>query len=418
MGRYTKNELIIIILLALIILFPRIKTGSFLPDVRLDFFYITMIFFVYFMQNCIKEGKLVYKRSPLYIWFFVYMITVYLSITFAVIFKGQTLSLRDFMEFIKVLQYFFVFFIAFNLSNVNINKVIIASVLMLWMSAIFGFFQRYNILGVNIWLTPFYTSEHHLGDVTARIIGTTANPNEFGLLMIIAIMLTFSLVLLLPGLKVKIFYFISFLLFSTVLLFTLSRTSMICVVLGISYIIIFKYPRTVGMKKTIINIIPVIIVIIISAFILFAFVPDTLLHRMSYIGDRYYDMSWAVRLHIWEENFNIFLGSPVFGWGPGKASMSQVLDSEWLLLLRRYGIVGVTVFVAWFSIIYIYLNRIPMRQNTYFSAIVVALSACLIVFPVYMINLVAFHNLQIMPLYFLYLGLAFSANLKYITLKG
>jgi hypothetical protein len=91
-------------------------------------------------------------------------------------------------------------------------------------------------------------------------------------------------------------------------------------------------------------------------------------------------MSWPVRLQIWEENFNIFLGSPVFGWGPGKASMSQALDSEWLLLLRRYGIVRVTIFVAWFSIIYIYLKRIPMPKNGYFSFIVIALSAFLLYF--------------------------------------
>ena len=418
MSRPNNNELIIIILLALIILLPRIKTGSFLPDVRLDFFYITIIFFIYFMQNSIKEGKLVYQRSPLYIWFYIYMITVYLSITFAVIFKGQIFSLRDLMEFVKIFQYFIVFYIAFNLSNVNINKVIIASVLMLWMSAIFGFFQRYNVLGVNLWLTPLYTSDHHLRDVTARIIGTTADPNEFGLLLIIAIMLTFSLAILSSGVKEKVFYFISFIVFSTALLFTLSRTSMICVILGITYILIAKYPRIVGLKKTIINIVPIMIVITISALILFSFAPDTLLQRISYIGDRHYDMSWAVRLHIWEENFNIFLRSPVFGWGPGKASMSQVLDSEWLLLLRRYGIVGVTIFVAWFSTIHIYLNRIPLRKNGYFSSMVVALNACLIVFPVYMINLVAFHNLQIMPLYFLYLGLAFSVNRKNKALKG
>ena len=50
--------------------------------------------------------------------------------------------------------------------------------------------------------------------------------------------------------------------------------------------------------------------------------------------------SMLLRYQQWAEAFNLFLKSPIIGWGPAKEIHTTIVDSEHLLLLRRYGILG------------------------------------------------------------------------------
>jgi hypothetical protein len=53
-----------------------------------------------------------------------------------------------------------------------------------------------------------------------------------------------------------------------------------------------------------------------------------------------------VRLFNFQFAMNLFSQSYVIGWGPAKAIHPTVLDSEYSLILSRYGLIGLTVFAS------------------------------------------------------------------------
>jgi O-antigen ligase len=44
-----------------------------------------------------------------------------------------------------------------------------------------------------------------------------------------------------------------------------------------------------------------------------------------------------------------FLESPYFGWGPAKSIHSTIIDSEFVLILQRYGTIGILVFLLYIA---------------------------------------------------------------------
>jgi hypothetical protein len=57
--------------------------------------------------------------------------------------------------------------------------------------------------------------------------------------------------------------------------------------------------------------------------------------------------SLNVRLKNIETAFQFFGQSPIFGWGPAKAIHPTVIDSEYALILERYGILGILAFASY-----------------------------------------------------------------------
>jgi hypothetical protein len=60
--------------------------------------------------------------------------------------------------------------------------------------------------------------------------------------------------------------------------------------------------------------------------------------------------SLLYRVEKWQVAWDIFLLSPAVGWGPAKGMMTTIVDGEFILFLRRYGVVGIVTIC--FSIFY------------------------------------------------------------------
>ena len=56
--------------------------------------------------------------------------------------------------------------------------------------------------------------------------------------------------------------------------------------------------------------------------------------------------SWLVRVDNFRESFALFRQSPLFGWGPAKAIHPTVVDGEYFLLLRRFGLLGFVLVIG------------------------------------------------------------------------
>lgn len=124
-------------------------------------------------------------------------------------------------------------------------------------------------------------------------------------------------------------------------------------------------------------------------------------------------VSWQGRLRMWEPTFSLWTESPLLGWGPAKANHRVVVDNEWLLLLRRYGVVGLTAFLGLFGSLFVGLSdlRRDNREATGL-ALCIALQATLVGYALYMLTAGVYHMLQLMPITLLFLGLAYSQWLR------
>ncbi len=77
--------------------------------------------------------------------------------------------------------------------------------------------------------------------------------------------------------------------------------------------------------------------------------------KLDFIFIRFYGIfegtnkSYLTRIEKFTEAYNLFMASPVFGWGPAKAIHETVVDGEYLLLLRRYGIFGYLAVIPMFG---------------------------------------------------------------------
>jgi hypothetical protein len=68
--------------------------------------------------------------------------------------------------------------------------------------------------------------------------------------------------------------------------------------------------------------------------------------------------SLNVRLENIYMAWQSFLGSPFFGIGPAKSSGDTVIDSEYALIIQRYGLLGIFIFSAYIF----YLLRLSLRN--------------------------------------------------------
>ena len=138
------------------------------------------------------------------------------------------------------------------------------------------------------------------------------------------------------------------------------------------------------------------------------FMPERSLWRYSQIFTFEEASSWVARVENWETHFTFWKESPWFGWGPGKETMGTVVDNEWLLILRRYGLIGTIAFIGLFGNLFFGLSSIR-KMNSDFSvcALTLALQSTFVGYAFYMFwhQFIILYN---MPIILLFLGLAYS----------
>ena len=58
--------------------------------------------------------------------------------------------------------------------------------------------------------------------------------------------------------------------------------------------------------------------------------------------------SWLVRIDNFKDVIELLMLSPVWGWGPAKAIHTTLVDGEYFLILRRYGLVGLSTILIFY----------------------------------------------------------------------
>jgi len=398
-------------LLAAAILFPYIRLPAGIPDVRPEFIIVLTAWGLLFLGYLATGEPIRLRRLPTYKWFGLFGFSIVLSMVYASFLKGQPLIGRDFWELVKVFLYLLVFALAasLNIRPVELKRYYKFALIALILSALFGFLQYVDFAGINQVVSPYYAPTQMRGLlIHRRVTGTTPNPNEFGALMVLAASLSLSGGLFLQERRLRILCWSALPVFGMALVLTLSRTALVSLFLA-SIVVLFLFLRQRSVKHRVRRVIVLVMFGCVVGLAVLPLVPEKAIFRFSQLRNFTEATSWQERVENWRVNFDIWKRSPWLGWGPGKANMSTIVDNEYLLVLRRYGVVGLMVFLGLFGSLFLGLSHIRrINGEPPVVALSVALQGTLVGCALYMLLAAVYHSLQLMPILLLFLGLAYS----------
>ena len=405
---------IIIPLLITSVLLPSIPLSETLPQIRLDFVIVFIGATLFIFGSFITGNLLHFRVNPIFKWYILLGFAILISIFFNALVVGYYPIARDYWEFVKLLKYFFIFALisSIDISISDLQYYYKITLIIFLITTLVAFIQHINLYNINDTFNLIYSTSKATSE---RVVGTMQNPNDFGALLIMASALAFSGGLFYKKKSIRFFSFFCLIIFTYSIILTGSRTAFILFIIVINFILCIKYPPLLILKRKrmLQRSLYVLIILSIIFFIIIKLAPDSFFFRLNTLRKPFYTESWQAKVSAWNYVFNFIKSSPIFGWGPCKSVIDFSIDNEWLLIIFRYGILGLCVFILWMISIMFGLYKI--RKNYSDDELViftVALQATLIAYLVYMITATFFVNIQLMSIFTIILGLAFSKYKK------
>lgn len=321
--------------------------------------------------------------------------------------------LDDLFELFRPVLYLLIYLTVYSLVNNStfhkdsIRRVYIA----LFIFFVISVFQLFNFLGTKNIMSFFYeVSKSRTFDTSEsiwRLASTFTNPNYFSFFLAITLSFFFSGILASENIKEKVWNLIFSIVVLSLVLFTGSRTGLVASiisVLGIYFVYTFKTYR----KSTIYKFISIVTFFTLMIFI--TFYSQDFLNRFERFSDvENIKFNLYVRYEIWFEALDKWKQSPLIGNGPYKYYM-DTFDSNYVLMLYRYGLIGLTLFIVLF--LFNILKSIK-NANTKFSLGMVGVN---IVFMISMISAISFNFIQLGAIY---IGLvAVQDKIIYLNERG
>ncbi len=410
--RPTVNNKIwsIYVLLAFIILTPYIKIKS-LPGFRLEQV-VVIIFTFYTFIKLTLGNKIKITNRPFLLLYSSFSLLIIISIMIGSL-KGVKVVSNDFFEIYKIYIYVGVYLITTGaVGNKNDKiKILKFAITCLLISVVISIQQYYNLFNLNEMYVEVITPTHFKSLINnypyPRVVGMTSNPNVYSVMSGIGAVLSWSLFNLTKK-KRNLLYMVIFIL---AVLITLSRSGFVFTVSALftfTFLYAFKTRTDIGKlvkgrinKKVLKNTAISILFLLLLVFVIFYCLPEGLNWRLLRGIDIGTDSSFQARIRNWKEHIDYFKSSPLFGIGPAKSiQYEKHVDNEWLLFLRRYGLVGCMY------IIFTFVAPFIGGGDKFFKYIYLSiLVGCFF----YMIPAIVYHEFQLTPLIFITAGLISSS---------
>ena len=360
---------------------PTIPVGI---DLRLD------DFLALFLIPIVILTKPNFKTNRLFFSYFLILLSFITSTFYGYLFLKVPFSIRDINELFRMIK---PFLIIIAISYCNLRTLVNYLHSFFKVGAIFlillAFLEFFNVLSFRTLFYSLYGFE--FGNIGGRSILTAGNPNIASAL-VLYFMIYFLQRMLLTGDKILSVFKILFLL--VVLLMTSSRTALIVFVVILLASMYFHRKN----NKT--------LSIVIIAFCVLLSLP--LLKYFDYLTIGFVSFSdgtntsMLIRYQQWSDAINLFKQSPIIGWGPAKDLHTSIVDNEYFLLLRRYGILGLILVINFlFSFIFVFAKRkkqIDLLDARTKSIAYTTLLSLLMVFIIMSTNNF-FSGYQLLPLY-------------------
>lgn len=429
---FNKLLLIIAVMLSAMLL-PSFEIRSSLPRVRLDdalifgAFAFNLFFKLVRRTNTADDLGLSYHEGQsrglraVNKVFLLFLAAIIFSNVFAGVFLGMPFGVRDAMEFVTLAKYYLAVTLALSLDlhEGEFMNLKAAFLLGLGIIMLLSWSQFLNLANVNAWLTPFFAQSHLDNLVNAnppRVLGTFDNPNVMGIVSVMCMTLFTAwfyfqrnerskavLLFIATGLTIKLTFL------------TISRTALLATAVVLTFLSIwalfkFHWKRGIFFKVG---------CLFILTLTIFFTSPRDFTARMNEATD--IETSTSAQGHMLRAGsaFVFIKESPILGWGTAKDTMTTLVDDEYALVTRRYGVIGLAFYLWLFirpAITALYKGRSlnpfvfesGLREDKALLGIAFA-GATLAIF-VYNITAGAFYNLQLMTLIALFMGLIYRTE--------
>lgn len=400
------NMLLIYLLAFLSILSPNIYLKK-LPYVRLEHI-VLICAIIYLLNKRIFKKKYDMKTLIFPILLIVFGLIMIISTINGDINRYKVV-INDVFELYKILIYGVIFIVVISLIQNDEEKMkALKSInIFIFISNLISFTQYFNLFNLNVKYIKYVAPTQQVplmpGYTWPRVVGISDNPNVYSYIVVVGIIVSMALFL---HTRKKI-YLLSTVTNLVALLMTRSRTGF--VMFGVSILVFVALYLVQDILKGQMDIkdkgkwVAGIGAVAVFAVLIFIFIlPESITWRIKEIFTLSSTNSWQARLKNWDEYLQYFIKHPVLGVGSVK-SIQYVRhpDNEWLLLLKRYGLVGATYFMLMF-IIPIALNWNRLKRDI-IGKIFIAITIGTFV---YMIPAIAFHSFQLMSIMMILAALA------------
>lgn len=332
-------------------------------DIGIGISFITpcAIALVLLLPYLIHQNLIVLNRFAI-VYFFI-LLAVFYSINYSYIILDVPQTYRDYMEFFRYFQVLPYLLVASVLSYDTFKKKFIfyAEISIVFIGVL-SFLEITNLGGIASYIGLLYSSEGHtLGMLFGanRIIATGSDPNVGA--FILAFFLTY---LISKSTKNKFRENMQILLLFFALLMTQSRTVFIGIILSVLLYLLFISKIKIMYK---------VFLILMSGLVIWQ---ALLFFELEYIliGFQTAFEGTNNSLNVRFENmflaYERFLNSMVLGWGPAKSIHSTIIDSEYILIVQRYGAIGVLLIMSYLFMALHYSYRLiqaDTQQRDFFS---------------------------------------------------
>jgi len=396
-------EKLIVLIIVSSIFFPRIPIGL---EIRFDDILALLLlpFIILTRPN--------FKINRLLVFYLLILISFSISTIHGYVFLHVPFSFRDINELFRIFKPFLII-IAIGYCNLQtlssyLNSIFkIGAVLLIGL----GFVEFFDILNFRSLFYTLYGFEHD--NSANRIFLTAGNPNIAAALVLYYMIYLLQKVLL-TGDRIVSISKILFLLL--VLLMTSSRTAVVVFVVVLLASLYFHRKRNKFLSITI------IFLCIVLAFPLLRYFDYLTLGFISFSEGT--NNSMLLRYQQWSEAIKLFYQSPILGWGPAKDLHTSIVDNEYFLLLRRYGIIGCALVINFlFSYIFVFMKHKKEIDNLDIRTKSIAYTSLLslLMVAIIMITNNFFSGYQLMPLYVVMIAItegSFKQLVKEKTANG
>ncbi len=394
---------LLIVIIGLSIILPGIQLTPSFPEIRPEEFIIYAIFPFIFLYNISKSQLNEYSKK--YAKYYILFLTLaVISTIYGIVVLNVNSGTRDIVEFVKMGKYLLIFLtVATSKPTERDLKILLNTFLVVMIvSATIGILQFYNIFGFSSLTGPIYLDEK-IYKVNERLTGTFTNPNSYSVVLGFSIIISLVMLLKERSFNQKLFYIFTLGFFSICLLITGSRTGLVATIFCLIILLLLYLRFNI---KNVKSLVPIIVLLGVSFTIGVYYAGQDIVTRLSSGINLLENESLLMRVYAWYLNIQLIIQSPILGWGPAKEMFTTVVDNEYILIVRRYGIVGSLPFFT------LYLYPLLISIKHYFRSkgdrFALIFSVTIIFFMISNLTNSVYNHIQTMDMWFIILGTYFG----------
>jgi O-Antigen ligase len=410
----------LILIVCVAILAPAVTLNVNWPQVRTETLMIVLYALAYGVLQLMGFAKPL-RFHAFYLIGALFSLSVGFSMMYGTLVLHHPLSYRDYFEIPKCWLPVLFFTIAYEaeLTERGLNRMLDWLALAIALVCLFGWAQ-FLTLGIAARLTPLYTDMGHNYTVMlryGRIFSTMGNPNGLGQLMSWSMSIYVLAFLFGVGSRMRNLGVAAMCVITVAL--TSSRYGLLTCAGGLLIALMFGFfSRRRGWK--LISLL-FLIAVLVPVFAKTQSNSYWAAHRFEQLRNPLQVDSLRGRLDfLWIEAGDYFLSSPFVGHGPAKTVFEAVFtDSEYLDILKYYGVVGFLCYIAYFFWPLLEMMRglrvarfLPVELEDRLRANLLVLRAGFAIFCLALLMNIGeftFYNLELLGFVWLWAGLAVRA---------